>query len=61
VARLLAAHCTYLNRVGYHRDRDHPAGSELPPVPLDHWEAEIAVAVSQFWLTFALRETGSAA
>ena len=57
VARLLAAHCTYLNRVGYHRDGDPGDGTELQPLPLDHWEAEVAVAVSQFWLTLALRES----
>jgi hypothetical protein len=56
VAGLLAAHCTYLNRVGYHRDSDHPDGTGLQPMPLDHWEAEIALAASQFWLTLALRE-----
>ena len=39
VARLLAAHCTYLNRVGYHRDGDPADGTELQPLPLDHWEA----------------------
>ncbi len=58
LARLLAAHCTYLNRIGYHRDRDHPDGSGLAPVPVDQWEAEIALAASQYWLTLALRATG---
>jgi hypothetical protein len=56
VAGLLAAHCTYLNRVGYHRDGDPGDGEELHPLPLDHWEAEVAVGVSQFLLTLALRE-----
>jgi hypothetical protein len=56
-ANLLAAHCTYLNRVGYHLGGDQEDNGDLQPMPLDHWEAEVAVAASQFWLTLALRET----
>ncbi len=53
---MLAGHCTYLNKVGYHRsrqDRDPQGG--LVEMPVDQWEAELAVGVSQFWLTYALR------
>lgn len=56
VAGLLAAHCTYLNRVGYHKDwkaRD-PMGN-LMEMPLSHWEADLALAASQIWLAYALR------
>jgi hypothetical protein len=56
VAKLLAAHCDYLNRVGHHRGRKPPPDEpDLPEMPLNHWEAELAVAVSQFLLAYALR------
>jgi hypothetical protein len=56
VKELLAAHCQYLNRVGHHRGRQAPAGQEdLQQMPLDHWEAQAAVATSQFLLAYALR------
>jgi hypothetical protein len=56
LAGLLSAHCTYLNRVGYHRDYGRPTGAEqLERMPIDHWEAELAVATSQFLLTLAMR------
>jgi hypothetical protein len=53
---MLAGHCTFLNKVGYHRsrqDRDHEGG--LIEMPVDQWEAELAVGASQFWLAYALR------
>lgn len=63
ITALLAAHCQYLNRVGHHRGRKPPPGQdELQQMPLKQWEAELAVATSQYLLTYALRlklETGA--
>ena len=56
ITDLLGAHCTYLNRVGHHRGLTLPPGQgQLDQMPLDHWEAELAVASSQFLLAYALR------
>ena len=55
VASLLAAHCTYLNRVGYHREEHRPDTQDLQPMPVEQWEAELAVASSQSLLALALR------
>ncbi len=56
ISELFAAHCSYLNRVGHHRGRTPPVGEkELQQMPLNHWEAELAVATSQFLLAYALR------
>lgn len=61
----LAGHCSYLNKVGYHRARDErDEDGNLMEMPLDHWEAELAVGASHFWLAYALRavsETGRSA
>jgi hypothetical protein len=59
VKALLAAHCQYLNRVGHHRDRQAAAGEDnLQQMPLNHWEAQSAVATSQFLLAYAIRLRG---
>jgi hypothetical protein len=59
VAGLLAAHCTYLNRVGYHKDwKDRDAMGDLIEMPLNHWEAELALAASQVLLAYAIRLKG---
>lgn len=51
---------TYLNRVGHHRSRDQrdPDG-DLAIMPVDHWEAELAVASTQIALSYLLRIGGS--
>jgi hypothetical protein len=59
VAGLLAAHCTYLNKIGHHKDRkDRDAMGDLKEMPLNHWEAELALAVSQVLLAYAIRLKG---
>jgi hypothetical protein len=59
VAGLLAAHCTYLNKVGHHKDRkDRDAMGNLIEMPLNHWEAELALAASQVLLAYAIRLKG---
>ncbi len=56
VAAWFAAFATYLNRVGHHRDRTarSPDG-DLQSMPLDHWEAELAVASAHFVLAYAIQ------
>ena len=56
IAELMSGIATWANRVGHHRDRSQrDAEGDLVVVPLDHWEAEIALAQIQLALTYALR------
>lgn len=56
VCSALSGHCTFLNKIGHHRSRkDRDAAGALTEMPLDHWEAEAAVAASHFWLAYAIR------
>jgi hypothetical protein len=56
VAAWLGGLCTYLNRVGHHKDRtDRDASGDLPSIPLDHWEAELAVSSAHFLLAYVVR------
>ena len=61
LAEMLSGFATYCNRIGHHRERQNrnDAG-DLPVMPLDHWEADLAVAVAQYLLTYAsrLRDNG---
>jgi hypothetical protein len=50
VAELISGLATYCNKIGHHRSRD-----DLQQMPLDHWEAELVVATTQFVLTYAFR------
>ena len=54
VAAMLSGYCTFINKVGRHRDR-----SSLELMPLDAWEAELAVAVGHFLLAYAKRTVRS--
>jgi hypothetical protein len=60
LAELLSGFATYCNRIGHHRERQNrnDAG-DLPVMPLDHWEADLAVAVAQYLLTYASRLRGN--
>jgi hypothetical protein len=52
----LAGHCAYLNKIGHHRDsKADPASREYSQMPLDQWEAELAVAASHHYLAYVLR------
>ena len=52
----LSGHCSYLNKIGHHRDlKADPATRDHAQMPLDQWEAELAVAVSHHYLAYALR------
>jgi hypothetical protein len=56
VVAALAGHCTYLNKIGHHRAlHPDPASREHAQMPLDQWEAELAVATSHHYLAYALR------
>lgn len=50
VAEMFSGLATYCNKIGHHRSRD-----DRQQMPLDHWEAELVVAATQFALTYALR------
>jgi hypothetical protein len=51
-----SGHCAYLNKIGHHRDSKPDAASrEHKQMPLDQWEAELAVAASHHYLAYALR------
>jgi hypothetical protein len=54
-ALALAGYVSLLNKVGHHRSRSTDASGEHPVMPLDQWEAEIGVAVSELLLALALR------
>lgn len=56
LAELLSGFATYCNKIGHHRERQNrDAAGDLPAMPLDHWEADLAVAVAQYLLTYAFR------
>lgn len=47
---------TYLNKVGHHRAREGGVpGGDNPQSPVEHWEAELAVAMSQLILAYIRR------
>lgn len=52
---LLSGLGTYLNKVGHHRDRKATDEGEFQAMPVEHWEAELMVAVTQLILGYALR------
>lgn len=55
-AKLLAAHAGLISRVGRHLSADETtATADRVELPLDYWEAELLLAASQLFLTFALR------
>lgn len=61
IASMFAGLATYCNKIGHHRDRaDRGPDGDLRAMPLDHWEAELALGAAQFLLTYAvrLRESG---
>jgi hypothetical protein len=56
LAGLLSGFATSCNRIGYHREhQNRDDAGDLPVMPLDHWEADLAVAVSQYLLTYVSR------
>jgi hypothetical protein len=59
LAALMAGLGTYLNKIGYHRERQTGADTENALMPVDQWEAEIAVAASQLLLSMALRTSAA--
>jgi hypothetical protein len=57
IRQFLCANGQYLSRLGRH-PVDGTPGQPRQLLPLDHWEAELAVAVTQILLTYALRIRG---
>ena len=56
LARFFSGVGTFANLAGHHRtDNQRDESGDFPPVPLDHWEAELAVANTHFVLAYALR------
>jgi hypothetical protein len=56
IARLMSGVATWCNRVGHHRARGERDGAgDLLAVPLEHWEAELVVGISQLVLVYAER------
>ncbi|MDA8316182.1 MAG: hypothetical protein M0010_13590 [Actinomycetota bacterium] len=56
IAELLSGFATFCNKIGHHRSRDERnAAADLAQMPLDHWEAELALGIAQFVTTYAVR------
>lgn len=56
LAAMLGGVCTYLNKVGHHRSRsERDAEGQLIEMPVDHWEGELGLGISQLLLTYAVR------
>jgi hypothetical protein len=56
ITRWLGGFATYLNKVGHHKDRsERSPDGDLQLMPLDHWEAELAVAAAHVVLAYALQ------
>jgi hypothetical protein len=56
LAEMFSGIATYCNKVGHHRERsERDSSGDLPAMPLDHWEADLALGLAQFSLTYALR------
>jgi hypothetical protein len=56
LAALFSGMATYCNKVGHHRSRqERDAGNDFQQMPLDHWEADLAVGAAQFVTAYALR------
>lgn len=55
IAGLLAGVSTYLNKVGHHRNSKEKHNGNLASVPLDQYEAELMLGVSQLVVTYLER------
>ena len=56
LAELFSGYATFCNKIGHHRGRaDRDGSGDFAAMPLDHWEADIAVAVAQYLVTYASR------
>ncbi len=55
IVRLISGVSTYLNMVGHHRNSRQKENGNLPRVPIDQYEAELLVAVSQLVVTYLER------
>ncbi|WP_190919328.1 hypothetical protein [Paenibacillus sabuli] len=55
IAGLLAGVSTYLNKVGHHRNSKLKENGNLATVPLDQYEAELMLGISQLVVTYLER------
>jgi hypothetical protein len=56
LAKLFSGFATFCNKIGHHRDRSQrDAAGNLTAMPLNHSEANIAVAIAQYILMYPLR------
>jgi hypothetical protein len=55
IRSLLQAQAQLLNKLGRHPSFDGSAGSDRTMLPLDHWEAELAIGLAQMLLAGAQR------
>lgn len=56
LAELFSGMATYCNLIGHHLSRqERDADKHLLQMPLDHWEADLAVGAAQFVVAYALR------
>lgn len=56
LAELLSGFATFCNKIGHHRSRnERNASDDLAQMPLDHWEADLALGIAQLVTAYALR------
>lgn len=53
--KLLASNAGLISHLGRHLDWETDSVGERQPVPVEYWEAELLLAVTQLLLTYALR------
>lgn len=51
IVKLITGVSTYLNRVGHHRNSKQKENGNLAPAPLDQYEAELMLGISQLVVT----------
>jgi hypothetical protein len=52
IAGLLGGVSTYLNKVGHHRNSKMKENGNLTPIPLDQYEVELLLSISQLVVTY---------
>lgn len=52
ILKLITGVSTYLNRIGHHRNSFQKDNGNLTPVPIDQYEAELMLGISQLVVTY---------
>lgn len=55
IVKLITGVSTYLNKVGHHRNSKQKDNGNLAPIPLDQYETEIMLGISQLVVTYLER------